>query len=391
MKRKKISIITGSRAEWGLFYPLAHELKKRKNAFQLSIVSSGAHLSSKHGLTYREIEKDGFSIDEKVRFAVSDDSERALALTAGDAVKGFTRALDKLKPHLVMLLGDRFEIFAAAAASLFLRIPIAHIHGGELTEGSIDDPLRHSITKMSSFHFVSSEIYRKRVIQMGEEPSTVFNVGALGLDNIMGTKLLDRSAFTEKTGFEFGKHNVVVTFNPSTAEDPAVSERQLANLLNALDLFDGAKMIFTKPNPDIYSSRLAGMIDSYVGRNRKRAMAFDSMGRVLYLSALNLMDLVAGNSSSGIIEAPFFSKPTVNIGDRQKGRIRVPSIIDTPGESVDEIKGAIRRAFSDGFTAICREVRSPYGNGGTAQKIAEILETVNIVPVRKRFYDIDFK
>lgn len=386
---KKICIITGSRAEWGLFYPLAREFKKEKKYFNLKIIATGAHLSADYGFTYKEIKNDGFKIDSKVRINLAKDTPSAIAKSAGLAAIGFVDSLESIRPDIVILLGDRFETFSVALACLFLKIPIGHISGGELTEASMDNSIRHAITKMAHLHFASIEPYRKRIIQMGEDPSRVFCVGALAIDNIRKTKLLKRREFEEKINFKLGKKNILVTFNPPTLEEKRYSEKQFRNLLHVLAQMDDLKIIFTKPNPDIFSKSIALMIDKYVAQNRKQAVAYNSMGRVLYLSALQFMAAVAGNSSSGIIEVPSFGIPTVNIGDRQKGRIKARSVIDCDTDRASILRG-LKKAFSEDFQIACRKVSNPYDGGNTSEKIAGKLKNIKIDKnfFKKKFYDL---
>lgn len=386
---KKICIVTGSRAEWGLFYPLAREIRKEKKYFNLKIIATGAHLSADYGLTYKEIEEDGFKIDGKVKIDLAKDTPGAIARSAGLAEIGLVNNLESIRPDMVILLGDRFETFSAASACLFLKIPVGHISGGELTEASMDDSIRHAITKMSHLHFASIEPYRKRIIQMGEDPSRVFCVGALAIDNIRKTKLLKKQEFEEKIKFKLGRKNILITFNPPTLEKKTDSEKQFSNLLHVLAQMDDLKVIFTKPNPDIFSKSIALMIDEYVTKNRKQAIAYNSMGRVLYLSALQFMTAVAGNSSSGIIEVPSFGIPTVNIGDRQKGRIRARSVIDCDTDRASILCG-LEKAFSGDFQMTCRKVSNPYDRGNTSKKIADILKDIKIDKnfFKKKFYDL---
>ena len=388
MKKRKICIITGSRAEWGLLYPLAKEIKREKVKFKLQIIATGGHLSRNYGSTFREIERDGFNIDKKIRLPLKVDTPRAVGEAVSVGTKGFVLAFEELLPDLVCLLGDRFEIFSAASAAVFMKIPIAHIHGGELTEGSIDDILRHAITKMSQLHFTSTEAYRKRVIQMGENPLNVFNVGAIGLDNIKNTRLLERKVFEQKTNFKLGRKNVLVTFNPPTAEDKNLYLGQFRNLLKALDRLKDTKVVFTKPNPDMYSSKIADLIDSYTRKRADRSKAFTSMGRELYLSALNLVDVVAGNSSSAIIEVPSFGIPSINIGDRQKGRIKSRSVIDSDG-SYGSIVKAFEKTVNTDFRNKCKKIKNIYGDGMAAQKITKVLRKMKPCGIRKNFHDID--
>jgi len=391
MKKRKICIITGSRAEWGLFYPLLCEIRKNKSVFTFQVIATGAHLSGEYGLTYKEIEKDGFVVDMKVEVPFQEDTEEATVRSVGLGMIGFVEALRSLKPDLVFLLGDRFETFSAATASFFLKIPIAHIHGGELTEGSLDNTLRHAITKMAHLHFVTTEDSRKRVIQMGEEPSRVFNVGAPGLDNIRNTKLLSKQAFEKETGFKLGGKNALVTFNPPTAESRSSSKKQLKDLLKILDKFKDIKIIFTKPNPDMYSRTISSLIDDYVSKNPERCISFASMGRILYLSAFQFVDFVAGNSSSGIIEAPSFGIPTINIGNRQKGRVRAGSVIDIEEGNAESISKAIEKAFSEDFKRTCKRVKNPYGEGEASGKIVRIIKKIRSVKPQKRFFNVNFK
>ncbi|MBU1122819.1 MAG: UDP-N-acetylglucosamine 2-epimerase [Candidatus Omnitrophota bacterium] len=387
MKRKRVCIVTGSRADWGLLYPLARYLKENNDKFILQIIAAGAHLSSDFGFTYKEIERDGFVINHKVKMPLFKDTGAAIAESVGESISLFNKAFLSFAPDWVFLLGDRFEIFSAAVSCVFLKIPIAHIHGGELTEGSIDDILRHAITKMSYFHFVSTDTYRKRVIQMGESPSRVFNVGALGIENIKKTKLLTKEALEKIINFKLGTKNMIVTFNPSTGEKPEVLIEQLNNFFNALDKFNDVRVIFTLPNPDMHVYAIKTMIEDYVKRNSQRCIAFSSMGRSLYLSALNYVDVVAGNSSSGIIEAPSFGIPTINIGDRQKGRVKALSVIDVSG-SFMSLKRALKKAFSNSFRKVCKKVKNVYGDGCVSKKIALII-TKTAIPVREKcFYDI---
>ena len=387
MSKRKICIITGSRAEWGLFYPLAKAIKKEKNAFDLKIIATGSHLSGNYGMTGREIEKDGFSINRTVRMLLPGDTEDVIVNSVSLGIKGTAKALRALRPDAVFLLGDRFEIFAAAVAAYFLKIPICHIHGGEVTEGSMDDSLRHAITKMSHLHFTSADVYRKRVIQMGEEPKRVFNVGALGLDNIKNTDLLDRKRFEKKINFRLHKKNVMITFNPCTAEKKEATIGQFKALLKVVRGLRDTGVIFTKPNPDMYSNAIIGLIDGYVSGNRDRAVAFISMGRELYLSALQLMDVVAGNSSSGIIEVPSFGIPTVNVGKRQEGRIKPLSVIDAEG-SAASIEKAFKKAFSAGFIKKCKGVKNPYGSGDAAKKIISVIKGYDFSVCKKKFYNL---
>jgi len=388
--KKKLCIITGSRAEWGLFYPLAKEIKKHKKDFILQIIAQGAHLSSGFGFTKKEIEKDGFKINKSVRTLEKGDTDVAIAKSVGYGIANLTKAIKSLKPDLVILLGDRFETFSSAIASLFSKVPIAHLHGGELTEGSCDDPMRHAITKMATLHFVSTEVYRKRVIQMGEDPKIVFNVGALGVDNIVSFERLEKSEFEKKTKTHLGKRNVMITYNSPTSMPKSTVRKELSSLLRVAGKIPDMKMIITKTNPDMYSSSINKTIDGFILRKKKKAYAFTSMGRVLYLNALRFMDLVAGNSSSGIIEVPSFGIPTINIGKRQAGRVKAKTVIDTRGDT-QSISKAFKRAFSPVFKRACKKAKNIYGDGATSKRIISIIKKTSFPSKRKQFFDLDFK
>ncbi len=388
MKRKhKICIVTGTRAEYGLFYPLLQKIAADAQ-LELQICVTGMHLSPEFGLTYKEIEKDGFKINERVEMLLSSDTEVGVTKSVGLGIIGFADALHCLKPDLLILLGDRFETLAAAVAAFIVKIPIAHLYGGELTEGAIDDIIRHCITKMSILHFVSTEDYKKRIIQLGEEPDRVFKVGALGIDNIKNLPLLDKSGLEKELNFKVGPRNILVTFHPVTLEKNT-AKYQFTELIRALDRFKELKIIFTKPNADPNGRILIRLIDEYVKSNPDRAVSFVSMGQRRYLSAIQFMDAVVGNSSSGIIEVPSFGKPTVNMGDRQKGRIRAESVIDCHPEKESIIK-ALEKALSPEFSQFCRTVKNPYGEGVAAEKILKVLKEKigRIKNLKKRFYDL---
>ena len=387
--KKTICVVTGSRAEYGLFYPLLEEIRKT-SIFQLQIIATGMHLSSIYGFTYKEILRDGFTIHEKVRIPLEDDTPEGVTKSLGMAVIGFASAFKKLKPDLVILLGDRFETYSAAIAAFVAMIPIAHLHGGELTEGAIDDVFRHSITKMSSLHFTSIEDYKRRVIQLGENPSRVFNVGALGIDNIKALKPFSKSEFQKWAGIKFKKHSLLITFHPVTLENNT-SREQFSKLLLALDEQKETTLLFTRANADTFGRVINRMIDEYVGDNRDKAKAFTSMGQLRYLSVMKYADAVVGNSSSGIMEAPSFKIGTINIGQRQAGRIRAKSVIDClPDEQ--SIKKAFKKLYSLEFKRALRSVVNPYGDGNATKRIVRVLKTVDLKGIIiKKFYDIPFK
>jgi len=388
--KKNICIVTGSRADFGLLRPLLVKMKNDKT-FKVQLLVTGAHLSRKFGSTYQEIEQGGYKITKKVDIKLVNDTEKGICRSIGLGVVGFSKALDELKSDLVILLGDRFEILACAVAAHVSRMPIAHIHGGEITEGAIDDAFRHAITKMSLLHFTSTDKYQKRVIQLGESPNRVFNVGALGLDNIRVLKLLDKDALEKKIRFNFARRNILVTFHPVTLEHNS-SRLQFKELLKAIDNFVDVGVIFTKPNADTGNSEIRDLIDKYVKKNKCRVMSFENMGTLKYLSTLQFVSAVVGNSSSGIIEAPSFGIPTINIGDRQKGRLMAKSIINCMPQA-KQICNAVKKAFSPKFVKFCKTVNNPYGKGNAAEKIYRVIKgSINNLPnIKKAFYTIGEK
>jgi len=387
--KRKICVVTGSRAEYGLLKPLLAEIDNDKN-LRLQLLITGMHLSKDFGLTYRDIKKDGFCIDETIDIALSSDTPVAISKSMALAVSGFAKTYHSLKPDIVVLLGDRFEIFAAAAAAHVSRIPIGHIHGGEVTKGVVDDAFRHSITKMSQLHFTSIETYRRRVIQLGESPERVFNVGALGLDNIKKLKLLSKKVLEKELNFKFNKHNLLVTYHPVTLEKDT-SEWQFKNLLDVVDELNDTNIIFTKANADTDGRIINRMLDRYASKRSDKTVVFPSMGQLKYLSTMRFADAVVGNSSSGIIEAPSFKVGTIDIGDRQKGRIKPGSVVWCE-PTKKSIRKAFKRLYSSQFQNQLRRVINPYGDGNTAKRIKRILKDYDIRnALKKTFYDIDFK
>ena len=354
---------------------------------ELQIIATGTHLSPEFGLTYREIEKDGFRIDRKVEMLLSSDSPTGLAGSMGLGLIGFGAALNEVKPDLMLVLGDRFEIFSAVAAAMVARIPIAHAHGGETTEGAFDEAIRHSITKMSHLHFVAAEEYRKRVIQLGEHPERVFVVGGLGIDNIKRLTLLDRMSLERSLGFELGRRNLLITFHPVTLENETSAE-QMTELLWALERLEETQLIFTMPNADTGGRVLIDMIEKFVA-DHANAHAYTSLGQLRYLSAIRHVDGVVGNSSSGLTEVPSFAKGTINIGDRQKGRLKAQSVIDCDPDR-QSIAASLQRLYSPAFQASLKEVRNPYGDGGASEKIVQVLREHPLESIlKKSFHDLD--
>ncbi|HRI34278.1 MAG TPA: UDP-N-acetylglucosamine 2-epimerase [Saprospiraceae bacterium] len=383
----KICVITGTRADYGLLYWLLKRIQSEKK-FQLQIIATAMHLLKEFGETYKIIESDGFTINKKVKIPLINDSPSHISQAMGIAQIGFTKALKTLKPDLILILGDRFEIFSAAITSTVLNIPIAHCHGGETTQGAIDEPLRHSITKMSHLHFTSTQKYRNRVIQLGENPRTVFNVGALGIENINRLKLLNKSDFEKAIGFKLGRKNILVTFHPVTLENNT-SKKQFIDLLKVVDELTDVHVIFTKPNADTNGQIITKLIDVYVSKNPERSISFISMGQLRYLSCLQFVDVVAGNSSSGLIEVPSFKTATINIGDRQKGRIKANSVIDCDANYM-AIKKAFIKAYSKSFRSKLKFTKNPYGNKNASNEIMRILKRSDFKNIlKKKFYDIN--
>lgn len=382
---RKICVVTGTRAEYGLLYWLMKEIQSDAQ-LELQVIVTGMHLSPEFGLTYKEIEKE-FKINKKIEMLLSSDTPVGISKSMGLAQISFSEAYAELNPDIVVVLGDRFEIFSAASAAMIARIPIAHLHGGETTEGAFDEAIRHSITKMSHLHFVATEDYRRRVIQLGEAPERVFNFGAPGLDSVAKLKLLEKDEFEKAISFKLDMKNLLVTFHPATLEK-STAENQFQQLLDALDELGDTNVIFTKANADTDGRAINKMIDDYVAAHNDRTIAFTSMGQLRYLSALQYVDAVVGNSSSGLIEAPSFKIGTINIGERQKGRIKADSVIDCEPKKED-IVAALQKRYSASFQACLSSVVNPYGNGGAS---ANIFETLRAMPLnnilKKRFHDL---
>ena len=386
LEKRKICVVTGTRAEYGLLYWLMKEIEKDET-LELQIIATGMHLSPEFGLTYQEIEKE-FKIDKKIEMLLSSDTAVGISKSMGLAQISFAEAYESLQPDILVVLGDRYEIFSAVSVAMISRIPIAHLHGGETTEGAFDESIRHSITKMSHLHFTATQEYQKRVIQLGEHPSRVFNVGGLGIDSIKNFTFLSRKDFEKSIQFTLNKRNILVTFHPVTLEKLTAGE-QFQNLLDAIDGLTDTHIIFTKANSDTDGRIINSMIDAYVLENEHKAVSFISLGQCRYLSALQYMDAVVGNSSSGLLEAPSFKIGTINIGDRQKGRIMTDSVIDVDADTVS-IEKAFSVLYSKDFKDTLSKVSNPYGNGGASQKIKKILQQTELNDiVKKSFYDIE--
>lgn len=384
---KKLAIITGTRAEYGLLYPLIKKISMDTN-LDLQLIVTGMHLSPEFGLTIDTIEEDGFKISDKIEILLSSDTPIGISKSMGLAMISFSESFARLRPDMIVILGDRFEMLAAATVASVTKIPIAHLHGGETTEGAFDEAFRHSITKMSWLHFTSTEAYRQRVIQLGENPKRVFNVGAIGIENIKELSLLKKSDLEKNLGIPIKSPLLLVTFHPVTLENQT-SPMQFQALLNVLDNHRNGTIIFTKANADTDGRVINKMIDQYVEKNPSNTIAFTSMGQIRYLSAMKVADAVIGNSSSGIIEAPSFHIPTVNIGDRQKGRIQADSILNCEPNK-ESIQTALDKALSTMFKKTLLNMSNPYGTGDVSDKtIAVIKEALGTnISLKKRFYDL---
>ena len=389
MKIKKICVVTGTRAEYGLLKPLITKLNN-DSSLEVQLVVTGMHLSPEFGLTYQEIERDGFIVTERNEMLLSSDTPNGITKSIGLGIIGFADIFTRVVPDLVILLGDRYEALAAATAAMIHRIPIAHIHGGELTEGAVDESIRHSITKMSILHFTSTEQYRKRVIQLGESPEQVYCVGALGIENIRTQSLLSKEDLEKSLQFSLDKPYVMVTFHPVTLEKH-MAQIQIDNLLDALDVFREYHIIFTKANADTDGRIINQRTEEYVNRNAERAIVVTSLGMLRYLSALKYCDMVIGNSSSGIVEAPSFQIPTVNIGDRQKGRIRGKSVIDC-GWKKEEVVAAIQKAQIMRKDRSSKKLINPYEGVNTSNSIVAYIKSYlhENHDIKKKFYDIEW-
>lgn len=384
---RKICVITGTRAEFGLLRPLITLIAKDEK-LQLQLIATGMHLSPEFGYTLDEIIVAGFVVDKKVECLLSSDTAVGVSKTIALAISGFADAFEALQPDLVLVLGDRTEILGAVIAAGMANIPIAHLHGGETTEGAYDEAIRHSITKFSHLHFTSTEAYRKRVIQLGEHPDTVFNVGAIGLDAIKKLKLLNREEFENSISFKLKKRNILITYHPVTLEKEAPIET-FENILTSLDELTDTALIFTHANSDKNGRIINKMITEYVNSHKDKALEFKSLGQLRYLSALQFVDFVIGNSSSGILEVPAFHIPTINIGDRQKGRICNESVINS-NNSLEDIKKSITFALDKTFREKIQQQKLLYGNGTAAEKILQIIKEHNHISIKKSFHNIDF-
>lgn len=382
----KICVATATRAEYGLLKPLLVAIQ-RENNMQLQLLVTGAHLSPEFGLTYKTIEKDGFIIDKKVEMLLSSDTSNAIVKSMGLGMIGFADALQDLNPDLLIVLGDRYEMLSVVSSALIFNLPIVHIHGGEITEGAYDDAIRHAISKMSHLHFASTEAYRNRIIQLGENPDNVYNVGAIGLDNIKNFNFLTKDELEERLNIKFKKYNFQVTFHPSTL-DKETPENQFATLLSAIDKQKDSFFIFTKSNADTGGRIINQMIDDFVNKNPEKSIAFYSLGNLQFLSLVKVCDAIVGNSSSGILESPSLNTPTINLGNRQKGRIQAESVINSNINEKDILR-AFEKVISRDYTKKTKTIKNPYENGSATEQIIEVLKNLNLKDFQtKPFFDL---
>ncbi len=385
MEKRKICVVTSTRADWGLLSGVARELR-RSEAAEVSIVATNMHLEEKYGMTVGEIEDDGFAVDARVPMPAASDSPLDTALATADCLAGIARALDRIRPDMLLILGDRYEMLAVATVATIMRVPIAHIAGGEISEGAIDDNIRHALTKLSSLHFTATEAYRNRVIAMGEDRRRVFNTGALGVYNIEHDPVVAKEELEEFIGMKIGAGTLLVTLHPATCDPVPVSERCQA-LLDALDTVHHNKVVFTYPNNDPEGAVIIDMINDYARRKPGRVAVVPSLGRTRYLSLLRYVAAVVGNSSSGIVEVPSLRIPTVDIGIRQRGRIAATSVIHCEADA-DSIREAILFALSPAGKRMAAETENPYHKPDTLRRIVEVLTTVNLSDITaKRFVD----
>lgn len=385
---RKICVVTGTRAEYGLLSRLMRMIKDSQQT-QLQIIATNMHLSPKYGNTYQEIEKDGFTIDSKIPIIGDNDKDDAVTTvkSMAKALSGFADAYNILKPDLVVVLGDRYEILAAATAALIERIPIAHIHGGEITEGAFDDSIRHSITKMSQLHFTTTDEYRKRVIQLGEQPERVYDVGSLGVENIKKLPLMNKEEIEKEIDFKIDENTILVTYHPVTLGSRTAKE-DIDDFISALEDRKDLRIIFTMPNSDTGGQFIVDAINGFVENNKERARAFKSLGVLRYLSVMKEVAAVVGNSSSGLLEVPSFGIPTLNIGDRQKGRIAAESVLNCKPDKESVLKG-LDSVLSDDFKALASAIHNPYEKANTAEEIFKVISTYPLVQLRqKHFYDL---
>ncbi|MBP7477178.1 MAG: UDP-N-acetylglucosamine 2-epimerase (hydrolyzing) [Chitinophagales bacterium] len=383
--KRKICVVTGNRSDYGLMSPLMSLLKEH-SFFELQIIATGAHLSAEFGYTIKEIEEDGFHVNKRIEIVLSSDSKSAVVKSMGLLQLSIGDAFDELRPDLILVLGDRYEMLSAVSAALIFNIPVAHISGGEITEGAIDDSIRHAITKMSHIHFTAMDEYRNRVIQLGENPSAVFTIGEIGLDKINLVNLRSKEELEKDLDLKFKTKNILLAYHPVTTEKD--SGVKFAEILSAIDSLEDTFTIISYPNADAGGREIISMIDNYVATRKDTCKAFKSLGHLRFLSTINVVDVVIGNSSSGIVEVPSFRKASINIGDRQKGRIQASSTLNCK-ENKEEIIEALNIAFSENFQSSLEFVVNPYGDGFSSVRALEILKNIDLNSItKKKFYDL---
>jgi UDP-hydrolysing UDP-N-acetyl-D-glucosamine 2-epimerase len=380
MMRRKICVVTGTRAEYGLFFPIMKKIQA-SDYLELQIVATTMHFSEEFGNTYKQIEEDGFLINEKIENLLSSDTKSSVAKSTGLATILLSDAFSRIEPDVVLLLGDRFETHAAATTAMLMNIPIAHIHGGEITEGAVDEKIRHSITKMSNLHFTSTEEYRDRVIQMGEQPESVFSVGAPGLDNIANMEFLSRYELENSLNWKIDKPTALFTYHPETLSTNDV-KKEIRKILSAIKN-SAINVLFTYANSDDGGRTINNEIEKFALRDKAKYLVVKNLGQLKYLSAMKHLDVVIGNTSSGIIEAASFFKPVVNIGNRQLGRLQSKNIINCAIESIEQ---SINKSITKNFLSICHNVVNIYGDGASAEKIVKVLAKKSLT-ITKKFID----
>ena len=382
MSKRKICVVTGTRAEYGLFYTIMQKIQN-SDELALQLIATTMHLSEEFGSTYRQIEKDGFTIDEKIENLLASDTKSSVAKSTGLATILLSDAFTKLQPDVVLLLGDRFETHAAATTAMLMNIPIAHIHGGEITEGAVDEQIRHSITKMSYIHFASTEAYRERIIQMGEDASRVLTSGAPGIDNIINLKLLSKIELEDELNWKFGENSVLFTYHPVTLDSNNIND-EITRIFTVIEQTN-LNILFTYANADDSGRIINQKIENFCQINPSRYKVVKNLGQLRYLSAMKYVDILIGNTSSGIIEAASFQKPVVNIGDRQKGRLQSGNVIDC---SIETLSVAIKQAVSIKFQKSCKVLSNIYGKGNASDIIVDVLSNTELSVVKK-FVDMD--
>ncbi|MEH6456403.1 MAG: UDP-N-acetylglucosamine 2-epimerase [Cocleimonas sp.] len=386
---RKICVVTATRAEYGLLACLLDDIQS-DGFLTLQLIVTGTHLSPEFGYTIEQIRNDKRHIDKTIEILLSTDSPVGVSKSMGLAQISFAEAFDELAPDIVLVLGDRYELLPIVSSANIARIPVAHLNGGEITEGAIDDIIRHSVTKLSQIHFTSIDEYARRVIQMGEQPSSVFNVGEVGLDNFRRMNFMSKEEFEVSIDRKLDKKNLLITYHPETTLSTEVSVSNFNKLLDALDQLDDTLLIFTKANADVGGRAINQLIDVYVDENRMKSIAFTSLGQLRYLSALHYIDCVIGNSSSGVVEAPTFKVASINVGDRQKGRISADSVIDVCTNTI-EIATALRRVYTKEYLNVLSNVVNPYGNGDSSKLVVDTLKNIDLESIRtKLFFDVKY-